>query len=56
MDQAERKRGIRVRLRRAWNTAVLAAEAMSASPVEELHDRIDRLERELAMMRKDAVR
>jgi polyhydroxyalkanoate synthesis regulator phasin len=54
MAQAERKDGIRARLRRAWNTAVRAAEAMSVSPMEDVNDRIARLEREVAMIKKDA--
>jgi len=29
------KDGIRARLRRAWNTALLAAEAMTVSPMED---------------------
>jgi uncharacterized small protein (DUF1192 family) len=49
------KDGIRARLRRAWNTALLAAEAMTVSPMEELSDRIARLEQEVAMMKKDAT-
>jgi hypothetical protein len=56
MDQAERKDGIRARLRRAWNTTVRAAEAMSVSHMEDLDDRIARLEREVAMIKKDAAR
>jgi len=55
MDRSERKDGIRARLRQAWNTAVRAAEAMSVSPMEDLNDRIARLEREVAMIRKNAT-
>jgi polyhydroxyalkanoate synthesis regulator phasin len=54
MGQAEREDGIGTRLRRAWNTALRAAEAISVSPMEDLSDRIDRLERELATIKKDA--
>jgi hypothetical protein len=54
MAEAERKDGIRARLRRAWNTAVGAVEAMSVSPMEDINDRIARLEREVAMIKKDA--
>jgi polyhydroxyalkanoate synthesis regulator phasin len=53
MDQAEPKNDIGARLRRAWNTALRAAEIMSVSPMEDLNDRIDRLEREVAMMKKE---
>lgn len=55
MVQVERNNGIRARFRRAWNTALLAAEAINVSPMEDLHDRVDRLERELAKMKKDAA-
>ena len=50
MGQAERKDGIRARLRRAWDTALRAAEVMSVSPMEDLSDRVDRLEREVVAM------
>jgi polyhydroxyalkanoate synthesis regulator phasin len=55
MKQTERKDGIGARLRRAWNTALRAAEVMSVSPMEDLNARVDRLERELATMKKDAT-
>jgi polyhydroxyalkanoate synthesis regulator phasin len=55
MTQRERKDGFGVRLRRAWNTALRAAEAMSVSPMEDMSARIDRLERELAAMKQDAM-
>ena len=51
MGQAQRKGG-RARLRRAWNIALRAAEVMSVSPMEDLSDRIDRLEREVTAMRE----
>src|SRR5262249_32730727 len=44
--------GIGARLRRAWDTALRAAEVMSASPMEDLSDRVDRLEREVAAMKE----
>ena len=56
MGQAERKDGIRVRLRRAWDTALRAAEAMSVSPMEDLNDRVDRLEREVVAMEERSQR
>lgn len=55
MIQRQRKDGIGARLRRAWNTALRAAEAMSVSPLEDVSARVDRLERELATMKKDAT-
>ena len=53
MIQRERRDGIGARLRRAWNTALRAAEAMSVSPMEDLNARVDRLERELATAKKE---
>ena len=53
MDQAERKHGIGARLRRAWDTALLAAEAISVSPMEDMSFRIDRLERDVAVMKRE---
>ena len=38
-------------LRRAWDAALRTAEAMEISPIEDLHDRIDRLEQEVAAMK-----
>ena len=55
MGQRQRKDGVRARLQRVWNTALQAAAAMGVSPMEDLNDRIDRLERELATMKKDAA-
>ena len=39
-------------LRRAWNAVVRAAEAMERTPFDELFDRVDRLEREVAALKK----
>ena len=50
MGRAERMDGIRARLRRAWDIALRAAEVMSVSPMEDLSDRVDRLEREVVAM------
>ena len=55
MDQAERKENLGTWLRRAWNAAVRTAEAMERSPVEELFDRIDRLEWEVAALKKESA-
>jgi polyhydroxyalkanoate synthesis regulator phasin len=52
MDQVEPKDGIGTRLRRAWDTALRAAEMMSASPMGDITDRIDRLERDVAAMKE----
>ena len=53
MDELKRKDRIRARLRRAWDIA-LRAEVVSVSPMEDLGNRIDRLEREVAAMREEA--
>jgi polyhydroxyalkanoate synthesis regulator phasin len=55
MDQAERKENFGTCLRRAWNAAVQTAEAMERSPVEELFDRIGRLEWEVAALKKEGA-
>ena len=55
MDQAERKENFASWLRRAWNAAIRTAEAMERSPVEELFDRIDRLEWEVAALKKESA-
>jgi polyhydroxyalkanoate synthesis regulator phasin len=52
MDQLEPQDGIRAKLRRAWDAALCAADAMSISPMEDLSNRIDRLEREITEMRE----
>ena len=52
MIQRQRKRSFGAKLRRAWYTALRAAEVMSVSPMEDLNARIDRLERELATMKE----
>lgn len=55
MSQRQRKRNWGAKLRRAWITALRAAEAMSVSPMEDMGARIDRLERELSQIKKDAT-
>ncbi len=39
-------------LRRAWDTTLRVAEAMDASPMEDIADRVDRLEQEMAAMKE----
>lgn len=53
MMQRQRKRSFGAKLRRAWYTALRAAEAMSVSPIEDMNARIERMERELATMKKE---
>ena len=54
MDQNEHNENLGTWLRRAWTAALRIADAMATgrSPVEQLFDRIDRLEREVAAMSK----
>lgn len=52
MKSADRTRSIGAKLRQAWNTALIAAETMSISPVEDLDDRVGRLERDVAMIKQ----
>jgi len=52
MNQLESKDGIRAKLRRAWDAALRAADVMSVSPMEDISNRVDRLEREVTAMRE----
>ena len=53
MDQEVRKDDFRTWLRRAWDGALRILEAMERSPIEVLLDRIERLEREVAALKKE---
>jgi polyhydroxyalkanoate synthesis regulator phasin len=53
MDQAERKDEFDTWLRRTWNAVVRMAEAMERTPFDKLFDRVDRLEREVAALKKE---
>lgn len=53
MDRVERKNDTRGWLRRIWDATLRTAEAMEVSPIEDLYDRIARLEREVAAIRAD---
>ncbi|HET8545088.1 MAG TPA: hypothetical protein VFL68_11330 [Pseudolabrys sp.] len=46
MDQAKHKAGFGTWLRRTWNALMCAFEGMDRSPMEEVIDRLDRLERD----------
>ena len=46
MDQAKHKAGFGTWLRRTWTMVMLALEAMDRSPMEEVIDRLDRLEQD----------
>ena len=56
MDQQGRTRQFGTWLRRVWNAAIRTAEAMERTPIDELFDRIDRLEREMAAFKEEARR
>jgi polyhydroxyalkanoate synthesis regulator phasin len=51
MDQVERKGQFGTWLRRAWNAALRTAEEMERTPFDQLFDRVDRLEREVATLK-----
>jgi polyhydroxyalkanoate synthesis regulator phasin len=51
MDQEKRREQFGTRLRRAWCAVVRTAEAMERTPFDELFDRVDRLEREVAALK-----
>jgi polyhydroxyalkanoate synthesis regulator phasin len=55
MDQEERKEQFATWLRRAWNAAVRTAAALERTPFDELFDRVDRLEREVAAFKKEGT-
>jgi polyhydroxyalkanoate synthesis regulator phasin len=55
MVQDERKGQFGTWLRRAWNAAVRTAEAMERTPFDKLFDRMDRLEREVAALKKEGT-
>jgi hypothetical protein len=46
MDHAEHKTGFGPWLRRAWNALMFALEGLDRSPMEEVVDRLERLERD----------
>ncbi len=46
MDQAEHKTGFSTWLRHAWNAVMCAFEGLDRSPMEDVIDRLDRLERD----------
>jgi len=52
MDQEERNGQFGTWLCRAWNAALRTAEAMERIPFDELFDRVDRLEREVAVLKQ----
>ena len=48
MDQGQRMKHFGTWLLRAWNAVVRTAEAMERTPIDELFDRLHRLERQVA--------
>jgi polyhydroxyalkanoate synthesis regulator phasin len=55
MDQEERKGQFGTWLRRAWNAVIRTTEAMERTPFDELFDRVDRLERQAAALKKEGT-
>jgi polyhydroxyalkanoate synthesis regulator phasin len=55
MNREDRKEQFRTWLHRAWNAAVRTAEAMEQTPVNQLFDRVDQLEREVAALKKEGA-
>jgi len=51
MDQAKHKAGFSTWLRRTWTMVMLALEGIDRSPMEDVIDRLDRLERGMARAR-----
>ena len=52
MDQANLEADLGGWLRRTWNAILRTAEAMELSPMEEIFNRLDRLEREMDVLKK----
>jgi len=52
MDQAKDKTDFGGLVRRTWNAVVRATEAIGLTPMENACDRLDRLEREVAGLKK----
>ncbi len=51
MDQAKHKAGFGTWLRRTWTMVMLALEGIDRSPMEDVSDRLNRLEREMAALK-----
>jgi hypothetical protein len=52
MDQVLHRPGFAARLRRFWDTVARAADAIERSPMEDIYDRLERLEREMAELKE----
>jgi len=55
MDRARPKEAFGMWLRRVWNAVVRTAEAMEQSPIEELFERISRLERQVEALKTKRI-
>ena len=55
MDQEKRKQRLGRWLRWTWNAVVRTAEAMEQTPFDELFDRVNRLERQAAALKKEGT-
>jgi len=55
MDQAKGETDFGRLVRRTWNALMRAAEAMEPTPMEDAFGRLDRLEREVATLKREAA-
>jgi len=55
MNREERKQQFGGWLRWAWNAVVRTAEAIEQTPFDELFDRVNRLERQAAALKKEGT-
>lgn len=52
MNLVEQKTGFGAWLRRTWNALICIADAMERTPLDDVFDRLDGLERDMATLRK----
>jgi hypothetical protein len=52
MDQTKLYADVGGWLQRTWNVVMRASEIMESSPIEDLFSRVDRLENEMAALKK----
>jgi hypothetical protein len=52
MDETEQKSDFGAWLRRTWNALMRVADAMERTPMDDVFDRMDWLEREMATLRR----
>ena len=52
MNQAKREADSGTWLRRAWNAVLRTAEAIERSPMDDVFDRLERLERDMVALKQ----